>query len=1607
MRSFHRAVGVLFGLAVVVALVLAPVPGLAKEAKAAKPAKADVKTSGGGALSELPDPAVSAGGRFGEGVFEGFGDVLAPVILLKDGIVFINPRATLNDNDAEEYNLGVGYRRLVAPRNMILGANVYYDHRETELGASFDQLGLGVEFLSEWVDARANYYLPDDDEELVNEFDTETSSSSSSTRTEWLRPYPKDHSFYQISRTTTRTTVTTTRQHFEQYEQAMEGWDAEIGMKLPVPALDDLMDLKVFGGYYSFDGKFGQEDIEGFKGRLELRAMPSVFVDAEAFEDKELNGTDYYVGARVVAPFSIEKISKGKNPFDTTGFQSSKKEPPFASRLTEMVMRDLHVRTEISELVEVLEKRLVTTETSSSRNDRKVTVASNITFVDGDNAPDPDQDGTFEHPYDLIQEGVDDPRSMVYVFDAAGPYQENVVISQGITVWGEGCPFPGFGGPAFGGGSHPTVDGTKAGPTFWLQADNIMLRGFGIVHSGDAGPGFLDPVANSEQTAADVDYSQVGIYGHDVNGTYIGCNIIDGCSIGVLLTANWNAMTEFSSTFRNNLVRNSTGYGVVGPLGEAGGDGGLGVPAVYNHVGRGVWVEGSGAAGSAFELLVDGDQYINNSNDGLYVNAYGYDQAYGMIVNSEARSNGADGFDVTLQSVAANWGAMLQFEDCVAADNEYEGVEGEVIALGIGSVAGLAMRGITTSGNFENGAEGDLIVTSGIGLFDFSDIEANGNGDDGVNAWANVGDGLLLAAFGGITANNNGEDGVDLDGAFADDLIFAAFGDIQANGNGDDGLDVMAGSNGQVFGLFGLPDVFDVDLFGTPLPVGPIETLGNGSDGTRIYLLGANAAVAALLDTTANNNLDDGIDAWIQSPNGPAVLAMASSESLMTVAQPVVDVLNQMFAIDPPLELPPVTTHGPIQANNNGTNGVYVDVMGSDASVFLAMDVQANGNLAGNGIDPYVGGPGPAVAALIDIQANGNRSNGVWMDVESDDAAFAVLVDVQANNNIAGSGIDIGATAYSGPAGVFVLSSDILQTAVDVVNELDLLDPPLALWPRQGQCQFNGNGAAGVMIDVVGWSGWGPLPAASAIVADSQANGNLDGWGIDIGVGSANGGGLVAVGSSDVLWQLMDAGGIDEFLGFEIGVDTPNLPITPMGALQANGNAEGGVLVRAGVSGEMIVGLGGVEANNNLAREGVRAVLASTNSQVMAGVWGLRVTNNAADGLQVTADALHDVSAAFINITADGNQGGRGVLAQLDSAASDVEAIFLGIDSSGNSSAGIRAELEAELDIWAVFSDIHASNGGNGIYMEGNTTNGEVYLAMGANAAEIANGSPLTNDFPTELVGLLPAGDIVVNDNDQNGIAIQANGHNGILTWIADVTANGNDANGINAQFISDGGWVNAFFEDITANANGANGLRANVKTVGPGGAWVFLTVSNSVANGNTADGFSVDAVATGNAAQVFFDNVTAITNAGDGIDVAATAGGALAPAIIGFTDTLTLDNGIHGVRANARVTAALPGSANIWGHDMVSAYNTSNGVNLQASGASAYALDFGGGVFFPAGGNNSFYANGYRDMRNQVGGQTAMAENNWWGQDPPVAGQFQGSIDYTPWLATDPHPLP
>src|SRR5205814_366614 len=123
----------------------------------------------------------------------------------------------------------------------IVGANVFWDAIHSAENNDFDQLGLGVEVLTKWVDFRFNYYLPDD-----AQYEIGRSSSRETSRSFGAAGFRE----------------TSERSYYKRYEAGLEGFNAEVGFQ--IPGLDRYADVRLFAGYYHYDNPFGH-DFDGFK----------------------------------------------------------------------------------------------------------------------------------------------------------------------------------------------------------------------------------------------------------------------------------------------------------------------------------------------------------------------------------------------------------------------------------------------------------------------------------------------------------------------------------------------------------------------------------------------------------------------------------------------------------------------------------------------------------------------------------------------------------------------------------------------------------------------------------------------------------------------------------------------------------------------------------------------------------------------------------------------------------------------------------------------------------------------------------------------------------------------------------------------------------------------------------------------------------------------------------------------------------------------------------------------------------------------------------------------------------------------------------------------
>ena len=297
---------------------------------------------------KLPYGTFTLGAKFSDNLSSVFLDGVTPFWAPGDFVMFLSTKTTLDDNSEVLGSYGLGLRYLVPGQDIIVGANVFYDGIESQYGNNFDQLGLGLEMLTRWVDARMNFYIPEDD---IFETSGYSTTDTSGGRTVVFR---------DGNNIVRRNTTSKTKRTFKRYEGAISGFNAEVGFLMP--GLDEYMELRLFVGYYNMDGALSNHH-EGFKARLEARVLPGVILDGEYWDDAYLMGGHWTAGIRVVVPFSIGNIFVGRNPFEGAAEAFTPRKRDFKERLSESIIRSHQVMTDVTPT------QLTNTSTSSTTTD--------------------------------------------------------------------------------------------------------------------------------------------------------------------------------------------------------------------------------------------------------------------------------------------------------------------------------------------------------------------------------------------------------------------------------------------------------------------------------------------------------------------------------------------------------------------------------------------------------------------------------------------------------------------------------------------------------------------------------------------------------------------------------------------------------------------------------------------------------------------------------------------------------------------------------------------------------------------------------------------------------------------------------------------------------------------------------------------------------------------------------------------------------------------------------------------------------------------------------------------------------------------------------------
>jgi|GEM_PF-1202629 hypothetical protein len=1450
-----------------------------------------------------PRGRATLGGRVGENLSEGYLDVLQPLAGGERGLLFFNPKLSGSDNDEEEYSLGLGFRMLCPAVDAIAGANLFYDSRDSRNGNTFDQVGAGVEVLTTWVDARANYYWPDDKQELIDrESDTEVDRDTDYFLSDI---YAEGHQLLQLERI--KTTTTTTTRYFERFEAAMEGYDAELGAKLPF--LPPWMETRVFAGYYNFEGDF-TKDVDGFRGRLEIRAMPALTLDAEFYDNDDLTGSDYFFGARVNLPFDVVNLAHGRNPFAGTRETLAARQQAFRERLSEMVIRDPHVRLHESGFIENEDLKDVDVDVEVDE-DEKV-ILDDINFVsNGNNSGF--ENGTDEHPYNTVQEGVDNVfgEKNVYVYQGVGSYRENVRIeTDGVRLLGEGCAITGLGGEKFGGGKFPVLDGNVAGvngPVIRVSSADVLIRGLELTHSAG---GFNAGASDALGLGQPID--EVGILGENADNLTIQCNRIHNSSYGVLGLydpTEPGATQDYTIQVLENQIYDSAQGVALYALGS--GSGRLDALLEDNVLEDISSIEIFGIAQNLADarLTIRGNK-LNDPGASMQLVLANITNNAGLNISGNTFREGGVIFPVAS-------GISNDLDVAISGNTLLEGPAPSVFQLVAGPVGGDLT--LTMDDNY---------IRNGLMLA----LPGTVAGDALISISGNT---LLDAAGGAITLVGGQVGGnttllldsnriVDPQGAGITAVASSLGGDFLASISGNE----ISGAQGAGVTLVSGGVVNDVNL-----------SLNNNrisnNQGTGLFVSTGSATgdvVMVASDNQINQNAGGGLFLNLGPVAGDASLAVLDSEfngnsgaGLTLIAPSVQGTLDVLV--------------DPTSANNNTGGGMSLVLTSTDDLSLSLEDVTANDN-TGPGITVIANSiSGSVQAAFLDVEANRNSGGGVTAVLTANDTLFvgrqtpALEGNQLVANGNAGQGFLLIGTSTSGQV--------------------------VSLTQRMETSGNNGGGSSRILT-----------APDQIVVSDAEvvANDNV-GLGMNLLATSTNDEVMLQVGRLEASRNTgggasLTLSGLQSAAAF-MGVETPFLyiaqPANP--GLQLNGNTGGGLTAFLNSQqGGARMGLGETEANNNTGNGLSLNLIAKDQAFLIMGVSGLSLSGQFAR-VQANNNNGNGISA---NLSSESDEA---LLFMLDGQANDnfISGMNATMTAGDDVIMGVGL-VPFSLDSVGSFEASRNKNG-HGLDVVGVSTGGSVQLLL-ANTTAISNA---LNGINANLSGLDGASavfgsylgpirsPVTVRGNGQDGVHLLATAPKGEITLIAgDVNASGNTGDGFDATLSareevrlimglgSDGG-TNIVLRPVLANRNGGSGFLLNATSVTNE---LALLMVDFVANSNSAVGLQANLTAYSN---VFVNlgglngEFIPVTVAGHGQVIGNGQGGITLDAVSTegsissrFANVTANNNTVAGPAA---VDISLTASQNVWATMHDSVINNNNGVagldlRYEAGGDASIELD-------------------------------------------------------------------
>lgn len=1304
--------------------------------------------------------------------------------------VFGEAHALITDTNRFGFNGGLGYRMMMD--DALWGINGWYDTIESPQAYNYQQAGVGIEYLSDSLDLRANGYIPiGNRENFLRVTDPGTT------------PIFVGHDFATLGTAL--------------FQQSLAGFDAEAGVPLPVVHW-----LRAYAGFYHLS--FEDDETWGVRSRIEGRLARGVNLSFQVTNDDKF-GTNLNIGVDV----------------------------RFDGRLPTRFGDDDHVYTRRYDQVRrQWQVQLANNKGDYAvpLNDRITGERIVVTWVNNTSAAG--GDGTFEHPFQNLPSGANS--DYVLVRRGVGDTVGNITLRDGQDLFGEGkqhsidtdrlgmTPIPEsyFANT----GAYPTLRAADPTAPIVTLADNNIVRAFNMIGGTNAailGSGtdnFLIECVNATSAS--------GISIHNAGG--VGA-IRDSNFINTSPTGTGIAITNTTGTTLGLEISDVTTQG--GAVGTSVRASGAPVNLTMSdvtgtaHTNAGVILGASGPNG-VMTANVD-DVTLTNVGDGFRFDVASGGSLSGSVTNISATGSGnllegnANAGTLNLQVTGANLSGSTAgsgvafninnsvgratFDNLTADGNAVDGVQ--LTATGPSTNYELEVHDSSLVGNADDAV--DTTVLGGATVVTLVDpTPATGSGNNGYEFEVNGAGSNLTATVEDTDLSNAGNDGVSgrvTDGGRA----VVIFDNSPASGSGRNGLDLVVDNNSSLTGTFrggsfansgvgnngvGI-NVSSTNDSNVALTFDGTPSNGNGAVGLS-YQVVDNSTLSA---TFTNGNLSDNpvnnivgtvdgagsqatlvfnnTDASNQAVNGGFV-ANVTNGGLLNATFTDSDVSNTLGDGVRVAGTGSATQIG-LTFNNslidgNAGNGVVASLTGGNDVSQLALtlnDSSVTGN-AGDGVHVTLDGLGTLGA--VDINSTPIANNGLdgfEYDVTGG-ARFAATVTGTGNDfsNNGENGIDGFVSGAPSLANVFIEDANVDSSGQTGV----LLESH-----QQGRHRFNltnstilGSGGHGVEANA---STSGQLTVNLTDVNIQQSQGN--GYKFD----ATSGGDITGT----VLRGFIRNNGLGAPASGVLGTVTGNgsTANVTFDGTQITRNSLHGVELDASSRGQLTARLqNGVLANNNLG-DGIRLTATGSGTQGNLLMTGANdASGNGGDGLNVTGTNAEQVAVQFVGgANINGGDGIHVSLNNVNRAAIEIASVNSGT-VDGNGGDGIELSLvDTDLIDLTVDGTLVESLDLSGLTIQ---NNGGLGLNINADNSDLGSGSISNNTIRDNAGGGIALN--LTNGSDWNlgitGNSILDNGGSGIQVSID---------SGVQALNISDNTVAGSLVDNINVDLNGTSETQLNI----------------------------------------------------------------------------------------------------------------------------------------------------------------------------------------------------